>query len=159
MSTLPPPTRATPSSPLPHKGDLIQCVSWNGTYSLEALYHALDNPAPVQLSEVPHTSPSQFVTYTPCHMALESHCLVGTHVGLLTIRNDGSQSCTPLASKLGVFERSFRGFSLVFDKISIAFECNLGAGIGAPVVASTSPWKLVWQTKYVCPSISVSVSG
>merc|ERR1711916_204964 len=100
--------------------DLIQCVSWNGTYSLMNLYTAFNktNPSGQTLTPVPGTNPEELVAYN-----------------------------------FGVFVESERGFTLQFPAVSIKFECNLGAGVGAPVIADDiTPYVLTWQSKYVCPN-------
>ena len=132
--------------------DLIQCVSWNGTYSLMNLYTAFNktNPSGQTLTPVPGTNPEELVAYNLCGMCTWSDCLRGTHVGLV---NAQDSSCKSLANNLGVFVESERGFTLQFPAVSIKFECNLGAGVGAPVIAdNTTPYVLTWQSKYVCPN-------
>ena len=132
--------------------DLIQCVSWNGTYSLMNLYTAFNktNPSGLTMTQVPGTNPEELVAYNLCGMCTWSNCLRGTHVGLV---NAQDSSCKSLANNLGVFVESERGFTLQFPAVSIKFECNLGAGVGAPVIAdNTTPYVLTWQSKYVCPN-------
>ncbi|KNC46815.1 uncharacterized protein AMSG_03246 [Thecamonas trahens ATCC 50062] len=132
--------------------DLIQCESWNGTYNLQALFDAYNaSGQTTSISAIPSGDggDTDYIAYSLCRYCLFSQCLRGTFVGLIT--NSGSQ-CQSLASNLGVFNPSERGFTLAYPQVSIRFMCNLGAGIGQPVVTnSAAPYSLVWQSKYICP--------
>merc|ERR1711991_565744 len=77
--------------------DLIQCVSWNGTYSLMNLYTTFNktNPSGQTLTPVPGTNPEELVAYNLCGMCTWSNCLRGTHVGLINVQDS---SCKSLAS-------------------------------------------------------------